>query len=66
MFGLTEEAMLKMMRKNINRASGGDIGPGYLYDVLIPNIVEVIAANNEVLLSHLETERTQEDTGKSY
>lgn len=64
MFGLTEEAMLKMLNKNINQFSQSEVDMGWIRNRLIPNIVEVIAANNEVLLFNLETERTKDNSGK--
>jgi len=66
MFGLTEEAMKKMLMKGIPDHKNAELYMDHITKYLIPNIIEVIAANNEVILSHLESDRTNENTGKSY
>ena len=66
MFGLTEDAMLRMLNKNVHQHSQSEVDMGFIRNYLIPNIVEVIAANNEALLFHLEKDRTSDDSGKTY
>ncbi len=61
MFGLTEEAMLKMLKKNVPEKSYEGYAE-FVHKYLIPNIVEVIAANNEVILFNLETDRSKDDS----
>jgi len=61
MFGLTEETMLRMLKKNVPETSYEGYAE-FVHTYLIPNIVEVIAANNEVILFNLETDRTKEDS----
>ena len=62
-FGLTEETMTKMLNKNVpERSYSGEIE--FVSRYLIPNIIEVISANNEAILFNLETERTKEDSSK--
>ena len=57
-FGLTEETMVKMLNKNVpERSYSGEIE--FVSKYLIPNIIEVISANNEAILFNLETERTK-------
>jgi hypothetical protein len=63
-FGLSEETMLKILNKNVNQNPNSEVYMSFFINTLIPNIVEVIAANNEALLFNLETERTKEDSGK--
>ena len=57
MFGLPEEAILKMLKKNVPERSYEGYAE-FVHTYLIPNIVEVIAANNEAILFELETDRT--------
>ena len=57
MFGLTKEVMLKMLKKNI---PDNDFEAYYtlIREKLIPNIVEVIAANYKAILFKLQKDRT--------
>lgn len=65
MLGLTEDAMLNMLRKNVQfRNSSYHEGEDFIYKTLIPNIVEVIAANNEAILFNLEDDRTSKYEAK--
>lgn len=57
MFGLTDETILKMLKKNIPDKSYEGYAE-FVHTYLIPNIVEVIAANNEAILFDLEDNRT--------
>ena len=57
MIGLPEEAILSMLKKDI-RESKFDEFSQILHNRLIPNIAEVIAANNEAILFALENEST--------
>ena len=59
MFGLSEEAILKMLKRNLPDRSM-DLCTEIIHDYLIPNIVEVIAANNEAILFTLQ------DSGSTY
>lgn len=61
MFGLTDEAILQMLKKNVPEHSYEGYAE-FVHKYLIPNIAEVIAANNEVILFNLETDRTKEDS----
>ncbi len=63
MFGLTEDAILKMLKKNIPDKSYEGYAE-FAYNYLIPNIVEVIAANNEAILFALEDDRTSKYDSK--
>lgn len=55
--GLPEEAMSRMLKKNVPEHSyTGEID--FVSKYLIPNIVEVIAANNEAIFFALEDDRT--------
>ena len=66
MFGLTEDTMSRMLLKGFPSNLNREIIMSEIVEMLIPNIVEVLAANNEVILSQLEEERTNEDSGKAY
>ena len=63
-FGLTEETMMKMLNKNVKQNPNSEVYMSFFHNTLIPNIVEVIAANNEALLFNLEAERTKTDSDK--
>ena len=63
-FGLTEETMSKMLSKSVGNNPNSEVYWSEILRHLIPNIVEVISANNEAILFNLETERTREDSGK--
>ncbi|MFC2122649.1 hypothetical protein ACFLRP_03080 [Bacteroidota bacterium] len=65
MFGLSEKVLFQMLTKDIPVKSYEGYAE-FIHTHLIPNIVEVIAANNEVILSHLEQERINDDSGKQY
>ena len=60
MFGLTDEVILKMLKKNVPERSYEGYAE-FVQTYLIPNIAEVIAANNEAILFQLEPERTKDD-----
>lgn len=60
MFGLSEEAMMKILKKNVPELLSTDVGYHALHTIIFPNIVELISANNEALLFELEKERTKE------
>lgn len=57
MFGLSEEVILKMLKKNVPEKSYEGYAE-FAHNYLIPNIVEVIAANNEAILFALEDDRS--------
>ena len=63
MFGLTEETILKMLEKNIPTQPKNELAQ-FIRNYLIPNIVAVVAADNEAILFDLETERTKDDSDK--
>jgi len=57
--GLSEEAILRMLKKNVPVKSYEGYAE-FVHTYLIPNIVEVIAANNEAILFALK------DHGSTY
>jgi len=63
MFGLPEEAILGMLKKNVPVQSYEGYAE-FVHTYLIPNIVEVIAANNEAILFALEDDRTSKYDSK--
>jgi len=58
MFGLTEETMTKMLMAKVSNNPNSEVYMSFILNHLIPNIVEVIAANNEAILFALEDDRT--------
>jgi len=60
-FGLTEETMLQMLNKRVPQ-SQSEVDYGFIRNYLIPNIVEVIAANNEAILFQLKDESSEYDS----
>jgi len=63
-FGLTEETMSKMLLKRVPNNPNSEVYMGFILEHLIPNIVEVISANNEALLFNIETERIKDASGE--
>ena len=63
MFGLPEEVILRMLKKNVPETSYEGYAE-FVQTYLIPNIVEVIAANNEAILFALEDDRTSKYDSK--
>ena len=61
MFGLTDEAILSMLKKNVPETSYEGYAE-FVHTYLIPNIVEVIAANNEAILFQLKDESSEYDS----
>ena len=61
MFGLTDEAILKMLKKNVPVQSYEGYAE-FAQTYLIPNIAEVIAANNEAILFQLKDESSEYDS----
>ena len=61
MFGLPEEAILKMLKKNVPVKSYEGYAE-FVHTYLIPNIVEVISANNEAILFNLKDESSSYDS----
>ena len=61
MFGLTDETILKMLKKNVPEHSYEGYAE-FVHKYLIPNIVEVIAANNEAILFQLKDESSEYDS----
>ena len=61
MFGLPEEAILRMLKKNVPETSYEGYAE-FVQTYLIPNIVEVIAANNEAILFQLKDESSTYDS----
>ena len=59
MLGLTEETILKMLEKNLPNQPKDELAQ-FIRKYLIPNIVEVIAANNEAILFNLEKNKTRD------
>ena len=59
MLGLTKEVILKLLKKNVPEKSYEGYAE-FIHTYVIPNIAEVIAANNEAILFALK------DTGSSY
>ena len=62
-FGLSDETILSMLKKNVPVQSYEGYAE-FAQTYLIPNIAEVIAANNEAILFNLENERTKDDSCK--
>ena len=52
--GLPEDAMLRMLNKNVNQNPNSEVYMSFFLNTLIPNIVEVIAANNEAIFFALQ------------
>ena len=65
MLGLPDEAILSMLKKNVPDHSYEGYAE-FAHKHLIPNIAEVISANNEAILFNLEKERAEDDSGKQY
>ncbi len=61
MFGLTDEAILSMLKKNVPDHSYEGYAE-FVHTYLIPNIAEVIAANNEAMLFQLKDESSDYDS----
>ena len=60
-FGLPEEAISRMLKKNVpERSYSGE--SDFVSKYLIPNIVEVISANNEAILFQLKDESSTYDS----
>ncbi len=62
MFGLTEETMAKMLMAKVPNNPNSEVYMSTLLNTLIPNIVEVIAANNEAILFQLKDESSTYDS----
>ena len=62
MFGLTEDAMLKILMEDVRKNRNSEVYMGDILETLIPNIVEVIAANNEAILFQLKDESSEYDS----
>jgi len=62
MFGLTEDAMVKILNKNVNQNRNSEVYMQTILEHLIPNIVELIAANNEAILFQLKDESSDYDS----
>ncbi len=62
-FGLSDETILSMLKKNVPVNSYEGYAE-FVQTHLISNIAEVISANNEVILFNLENERTKDDSSK--
>ena len=60
MFGLTEETIITMLKKDVPVKSYEGYAE-FAHKYLIPNIAEVIAANNEAILFHLQDESSEYD-----
>ena len=56
-FGLSDEVILSMLKKNVPVQSYEGYAE-FAHNHLIPNIAEVIAANNEAILFALEDDRS--------
>lgn len=61
MFGLPEEAILQMLKKNVPERSYEGYAE-FVHTYLIPNIVEVIATNNEAILFALKDNSSTYDS----
>jgi hypothetical protein len=61
MLGLSEEAMKRMLMENLTRRADSEMYRSEVYDILIPNIVELISANNEAILFQLKDESSTYD-----
>jgi len=62
MFGLTEETMTKMLMAKVQNNPNSEVYMSFILNQLIPNIVEVITANNEAILFHLKDESSEYDS----
>ncbi len=62
MFGLTEETMSQMLIKRLPNNPNSEVYMQHILEYLIPNIVEVIAANNEAILFQLKDESSEYDS----
>ena len=54
MLGLPEETMVSMLMKGVHTNRNSEVYMGEILDKLIPNIVEMMAANNEAILFALK------------
>ena len=61
MFGLTEDAILAILEKDIPNQPKNEIAQ-FVRKKLLPNIVEAIAANNEAILFQLKEESSEYDS----
>ncbi len=57
MLGLPEETMVSMLMKGVHTNRNSEVYMGEILDKLIPNIVEMMAANNEAILFALKDDR---------
>jgi len=61
MFGLPEDAMKQMLMKGMPGKADSEMYRSEVYNYLIPNIIEVISANNEAILFQLKDESSTYD-----
>ena len=61
MLGLTEDAMKRMLMEGMPGKADSEMYRSEVYDYLIPNIVELISANNEAILFQLKDESSTYD-----
>jgi len=61
MFGLPEETISTMLKKDVPTHSYEGYAE-FIHTHLIPNIIEVIAANNEAILFQLKDESSEYDS----
>ena len=61
MLGLPEEAMTQMLMKGLKMKADSEMYRSEVYNILIPNIVELISANNEAILFQLKDESSEYD-----
>ena len=61
MFGLPEEAMKQILMNDLTMRADSEMYRSEVYNYLIPNIVELISANNEAILFQLKGESSEYD-----
>ena len=61
MFGLSEDAMEKMLLKGLRGNLNSEVYQSEIQGILIPNIVELISANNEAILFQMKNESSEYD-----
>ena len=61
MLGLTEDAMKRMLMKDLTMTADSEMYRSEVYNYLIPNIIELITANNEAILFQLKDESSEYD-----
>ena len=62
MLGLPEDAMRRMLMKGMSGNLNSEVYHSEIQNHLIPNIIELISANNEAILFQLKDESSTYDS----